>query len=65
VADDVPRLRAESAAFRATFDKQREAAAQMQSKIARLEAANLQLNLKIDDLADAASIREVQKTTPN
>ncbi|XP_059474825.1 centrosomal protein of 290 kDa-like [Neocloeon triangulifer] len=50
VSEDVPRLRAELATLRGKYETQREAAVQMQSKIARLEAANLELNLKIDDL---------------
>jgi phage-related tail protein len=53
IADDMPRMRAETSTVRGKFENQREAAIQMQSKIARLEAANLELNLKIDDLASA------------
>jgi hypothetical protein len=62
IADDVPRMRAESATVRGKLDTQREAAVQMQSKIARLEAANLELNLKIDDLRSSSRMHDVRKT---
>jgi phage-related tail protein len=59
IADDMPRMRAETSTVRGKFENQREAAIQMQSKIARLEAANLELNLKIDDLASARQKEDV------
>ncbi|XP_065340719.1 paramyosin-like [Cloeon dipterum] len=54
VADDVPRFRAELSTLRGKYETQRESAVQMQSKIARLEATNLELNLKVDDLRNSS-----------